>query len=788
MVAMLDRKLLRDLWHLRGQVAAMGVVVACGVAVVMATRTSYRSLLDSRAAYYTEYRFADVFAHLKRAPESLAERLAAIPGVGQLETRILVEVTLDVPGLAEPATGRLISVPDGRQPGINRVHLRRGAWPEPGRRDQVIVSEAFAIANRLEIGDAIGAVINGRWQQLRIAGVGLSPEYVYEIGGGNMFPDNRRFGVVWLSREALAPAFDMEGAFNDLSLTLSPDGNEDVVIDQLDRLLLPYGGLGAYGRSEQISARFLSDEIAQTQVSGTIIPAIFLSVAAFLLHIVLARFIGNERQQIAVLKAFGYTDWAIGWHYIKLALTALLLGAVGGIALGLWFAQRLNVLYADYYRFPSFLFRVDGTAVAIAFLVTLVAAIAGAAGAVRRSVRLTPAAAMQPDSPGQFRAGALERLGLQRLFATPARIIIRNLERRPLKAVLSALGIAFAAAILVVGTFLFDSMRYMAVVQFRHVQREDLSVVFTGPRSAGVRYELARFPGVLRVEPFRSSPVRISSGHRNRRIELLGLEPAGELRRIMGSDLVPVSIPPGGIVLTSKLAQVLQVKAGDTVSIQVLEGKRQLREVPVAALVDEMLGINGYMDQSALNRMLEEGNTLTGSLLRVDPALRPELLARLKRIPAIAGVTSREAAMAGFQDTLDESMGLVTSILITFAAALAVAMVYNTARIALAERARELASLRVLGFTRGEISLMLLGEQALLTAVGIAAGLALGYGFAAWLTSKYQWELFRIPLIVSARTYAYAAAVIVGAALFSGLLVRRRLNRLDLVAVLKTKE
>jgi len=784
----LDRKLIRDLWHLRGQMAAIGLVVACGVAIVVTTRTSYTSLLVSRAAYYGDYRFGNVFAHLRRAPETVRPRLLAIPGVTDGTTRIVREVTLGVPGLAEPATGLLVSVPERRWPVVNDVHVRRGRWMEPGRRDEVIASEAFVVANRLDVGDTLHAVINGRWERLRIVGVGLSPEFVYEVREGGLFPDNRRFGVLWMARETLGPAFDMAGTFNDVALTLAPDAVEADVIAQVDRLLARYGGMGAYGRDEQASARFLKDEIAQNRVSGTLIPAIFLGVAAFLLNVVLARLVGTEREQVAVLKAFGYTNWAVGWHYLKLALVALFTGAAVGMAVGLWLAAWVNERYADYYRFPEFLFRLDWTAVVLAVLVTVVAALAGAAGAVRRVVRLPPAAAMQPEPPAQYRAGMLERLGLNRLLAASGRIIARHLERRPLKALLSALGIAFAVAILVVGRFFVDAVVHMADVQFRHAQRENLTVVFNAPRPAAVRYELQRLPGVLRAETFRSTPVRLRNGHRSRRVAILGLERGSEMRRLIARTLEAVPLPAGGLVLTAKLAEILDVAPGDTLTVEVLEGTRPVRRVLVAGSVDEMFGLGAYMERGALSHLLQEGEVSSGAFLRVDRPAALALYDRLKRLPGVAGVASRDAALESFEATLARSIGYMTAILVGFAGALAVAMVYNAARIALSERGRELASLRVLGFTQGEVSLMLLGEQAILVAAGIGGGLAMGYGFCAWLSGLYQWELFRIPLVVSEQTLAFAVAVVLGAAVLSALLVRRRIYRLDLVAVLKTRE
>lgn len=784
----LDRKLWRDLWHLRGQALAIALVVACGVATVVTARVGYESLQASQADYYARYRFADVFAPLERAPDSLRSALAAIPGVAAVRTRVVAEVTLDVPGLAEPATGRLVSVPERRVPVLNDVHLRRGRWLEPGRRDEVIASEAFAEANGLDLGDRIGAVLNGRWQALRIVGIGLSPEYVYELQGTNFFPDNRRFGVLWMSREALGPAFEMDGAFNDLSLRLLPGAQEEEVIARVDRLLERWGGLGAYGREDQISHRFLSDEIRQNRVFGTVLPAIFLGVAAFLLHVVLSRLVATQREQIAVLKAFGYGPLRIGTHYLELALVCVALGSLLGVALGLWWAAEINRLYGQFYRFPVLSFAPSGAVVTIAVGVSALAAVGGAASAVRRVLRLPAAEAMRPEAPARFRPGWLERSGLAARLPASVRMIWRNLVRRPLRAGLTVLGLSLAVAILIVGHYFVDAIEYLGEVQFRLVQREDVTVAFHDPRPARARYELAALPGVLRAEPFRVVAARLRHGHAERRVAVFGLAPDAELRRIVGADLAALPVPPEGLVLTTKLAEILGVGPGDEIVVEVLEGSRPVRAVRVAGLADELIGLSAYMDARALHRLMREDATLSGAFLRVDAQALPRVYAELKRMPAVAGATTRLAALQGFEETLAKSLGVFTTVLVTFAAVIAAAMVYNAARIALSERGRELASLRVLGFTRAEVALLLLGEQALLTAAALPLGFWIGYRLCAALAAAYQWELFRMPLVVSDRTYGFALLVVLAAALLSSLAVRRRLDHFDLVEVLKARE
>jgi len=782
----LDRKLLRDLVHLRGQMIAVVLVVTCGVAMFVTLRSMHRYLMNTQAAYYEQYRFADLFASLKRAPLGVAARIAELPGVTAAEPRIVVDVLLDVPGLPEPATGRLVSVPRDRRPALNDLYLRRGRWI--AGRDEVMVSEAFARANGLEIGSALGAVIQGRWERLRIVGVALSPEYIYEIrGGGDVFPDNRRFGVIWMGYEPLAAAFDLQGAFNDITLKLAPGTSEPGAIERVDRLLARWGGFGAYGREDHVSHRFVSDEIKETQVTSVTIPAIFLGVTAFLLNIVMSRLVATQRDQIAVLKAFGYGDGAIGAHYLKLALGPVLTGAVAGSGLGLWLAVGLARVYARFYQFPVVRYEPEPAIVALAVAIAGGAALFGAWDAARRAMALPPAEAMRPEAPARYHAGWLERLAGRR--ATPeTRILLRNLERRPWKASLSVLGIALAGSIVVLGWYSFDAIEKMKEVQFHAVQREDITVVLREAAPAGALHALAHLPGVLRAEPFRAVAVRFRHGPRVYRSALQGVEPGGELRRIVDADFRPRAAPPEGLLLTAYLARKLGVRVGDRVTVEVLEGERPVREVPVAGVVDEMIGMSAYMELPALNRLLREGRMVSGAYLAVDPAAREGLYARLKRMPAVTGVGVREAALRGFEKTIAESFWISLSMLITFACVIAFGVIYNGARIALSERGRELASLRILGFSRAEVAAMLLGEQALLTLLALPLGAGLGFGVCALLVYRFQSDLFRLPLVVSGRTLLYAFLTVAASAVVSGLAVRRRLDRIDLVQVLKTRE
>lgn len=784
----LNTKLVRDLWHLRGQVFATALVVACGVASFVAMSSTYESLVASRDHYYSQYRFADVFAGLKRAPNSVGKQLSEIPGVSEVQTRVVAKVTLDLPDLPEPAQGRLVSVREDTQAGLNQLFLLRGRALEPGRPNEVVISGAFADANRLNPGDTLQAVLNGRLRKLEIVGVALSPEYIYEIRPGDIFPDNRRFGILWMNQRAVASVFQMEDAFNDVAMTLAPQANEQGVIESVDLVLKQYGGFGAYGRSDQMSHRFINNELGELQVFGTVIPAIFLAVTAFLLHLVLSRLVAVERDQIGLLKAFGYSSKDIGWHYLKLSVAAILGGIVIGVALGAWLGQGMNDLYGDFFHFPIVYFKLSFAIVFWSVMISIATAAIGAMSAVKSAVELPAAEAMRPEPPANFHAGFVESLGLQRALSAEARIVIRNIVRRPVKSFMSAVGISFSIALLFIGFYFYDAINMIVAVQFENVQREDVDVSFSEPRPGRAALELASLPGVSRVETYRTVPAILRSANRTRRVAIMGLSDDAELRRVVDKDLNKIALPSEGIVLGVTVADSLGVTKGDRITVEVTEGPRPVREIEVTAVVEELLGLGTYMDLRALNRLMREGDTISGAFLSVDQKHQQGLYSELKRTPGVSGVGLPKAALESFNETIAKTIGTSTVFMIGFACIIAFGVVYNGARIALAERGRELASLRVLGFTQTEIGKMLLGEQGVLTVAAIPIGFAVGFGTCFLITKVIDAEIVRLPMVLSTQTFFYSAVIVVAASVISGILVALRIRGMDLVAVLKTRE
>lgn len=783
----IDRKLLRDAWRLKSQLVAIALVMACGVGAFLMAVSASRSLEATQAAYYERAAFAHVFAQCKRAPLSVADRVREIPGVAAVEPRVVVSVNLDIPGMFEPAAGLIVSIPDREDPVLNRLHLRRGRLPQPGRPGEVVVSEAFAEAHAMQPGFTFGAVINGRLERLSAVGIALSPEFIYSLRPGSFVPDDKRYGVMWMRRDQLAPSFDLDGAFNNLAVAISPGANDSAIIDAIDHLTGPYGGESAYGRSEQVSHRYVTDELSQLRNMVKVTPPVFLAVAAMLINIVLSRLVRTQREQIALLRAFGYTQADVGRHFFALVALVGVLGAIIGIALGAVMGNLLTGLYVRFFRFPELQYQLEPWIALVAIGATTGAASLGAGWSVLRAMRLAPADAMRPEAPAIYRQSIVERLGLDRTLWPSAKMVLRHLQRHKARTAISMLGVAATVAILTLGSFINDAVDELIELEFHTAQRQDVLVTFNEPRAERALHELQAAPGVIAAEPFRVVPARIWNGPRLRREALQGLPEESGLRRIVDHRFREVHIPPEGLVISAGLAELLDAREGDELLVETLEGQRPTLRLPVHRVVETYVGAGAYIDLAALNRAMGDGPTLSGAALTVDAAASARLYRELKHTPGVATVTIKRAALESFEETLAENLLTMRLFNLAFACIIAVGVIYNTARILYAERAHELATLRVLGFYRSEIAGIFLGELAVITLVALPLGLVAGYLLCGAATVAMQTETHRIPFVVAGRTLAFAGTVVLLAATTTALFVRQDLDRLNLVEVLKAR-
>lgn len=784
----LHKKLLRDLTRHRAQAIAIALVVAIGTSIQVASAGLLASLAEARDDFYAEQRFAEVFASLVRAPERLAVTLAGIEGVKDVQVRVRLGGLLDDPRLGEPGSVMLVSWP---ATGLNGVTLAAGRAPRPGH-NELVIGSAFAAAHGLEPGDPLRLIARGQRLETRIVGIGDSPEFVYAIGPGELLPDYRRHALGWMEHAELAALAGLTGAFNDVSLSLHPAGDpaalEAAVIDELDRLLAPYGGAGAYGRDEQLSHRFIENEFDELRVHATVVPLIFLGAAAFLLHLVLTRRVRREREIIGMLKAFGFGNRTIALHYLSLGLAIYAAGALAGLAGGVWLGQMLAGLYLDFFRFPDFGFTLDPLRTLLGLAIAGAAVATGTLTGLVEAMRLPPAEAMRPPTPPLYRRRLRWPETLRRHVGVPERMILRHLARAPLRSALSVLGLAIACGLVTFSGFQQDAIGFLTSFHFERQNRADLTVTFVEPRSGRVAQELARQPGVLAVQGHRTVPVRLVHGHASYRTALEAWDSTPTLRRLLDQAGTEVPLPDGGLLLSLQLGDMLGLAVGDTLRVELLEGRRQSFSLPVVGLLEDFVGVGAYLPLDLLHRQLDEQDALSGAWLAVAAGQREQLVEDLSRFPGVAAVTVNARRSEAFNETFGRSLLIVAAVFLAVAGTLAFAMIFNAARTLFDERRRELATLRVIGLTRGETGYLLAAELLLLALLALPIGLLLGYLLADLLATAMRSELFRLPVILERESYARGAILLLAATAVSVGWSLRDLWKLDVKEALSARD
>ncbi len=762
--------------------------MACGVATIILAVGAYRSLEDTRTAFYERSRFGNVFATAVHAPKHLKERIDQLPGVAASELRIVKSVLVDVEGMKEPASGIAVSIPDFQDATVNRLYLRKGRLPSPERTNEVAVVEEFAKAHDFEIGDRFATIMNGSRRTVHIVGIVLSPEFIYATGPGDMVSDQRRFGVFFMPERMLAGVFDMTNSFNDLSVSLLRGTSERTIIETLDQMLKPYGGTGAYDRSDQVSHAFLEAELDQLQAMAAVIPPIFLFVSAFLVNMILSRLVALEREQIGLLKALGYGNYAIGGHYAKLVVLISVAGLLIGSFAGLWLGQGLTRLYASFFSFPFLIFRQSVDLYVLAGGVTVTAALLGAIKAIWSIVTLAPAVAMRPPAPETYRSLLGDFMKRISFLSQLTVMALRQLARRPVRAMLTTFGTSLSVAILVTALFSYDSIDYMIDIVFFQAERQDASINFSANAATDALIRVKALPGVLVAEPFRATQVRLRNGHRELKMALMGLPRETRLSRVLDTDLKPVRIPEAGLLLSERVAAKLDIRPGELIDVELTRKDGRIETAVVTGVVQSYVGLTAYGEINFIDRLLRDGHQISGVNITIDSNRLNDLYAAVKQMPFIASIALLDNSRNRFRETIEQNITTMTSVYVILAVIITFGVIYNSARIQLSERARELASLRVFGFTKAEVSWVLMVELGIIVILAQPLGWSLGYGFAWSVVRGFESDLFRIPFVIDASTFAWASIVVLTAASASALIVRRRVNRLDLIRVLKTRE
>jgi len=767
--------------------AAIALLVACGVSVAVMAFSTQKALVTAQREYYARTRFGDVFAAATRAPLALADDLSRIDGVVAVDARAVKVGLMEVPGLLRPATVRLIAMPNDDRRALNRTVLIAGRLPDPARVDEAVALKTFLDAAHISLGDRLSLVLNGHRLTFTIVGSALSPEYVYVPSFGPM-PDDAHSGVLWAPRDAVEKPAGLGGAFSAVSLALAPGASQAKAIAAVDRLIAPYGGTPAYARADHISHKFQQERIDRMSVMATVIPPVFLIVAAALVHLVLGRLVQSEREQIGLLKAFGYSDLSAATIYLKMAGLVGISGVLAGGAVGGWLGQTIIAVLAQYMRFPHLAARFSWTAFGISGALSVAAAVAGSLLAVRRAVRLSPAVAMQPPTPTAFREGLLEHIGVMRTLDQPSRMIARNIERFPLRTASTVAGLSVSVSLLVGSQFLFSAIDTVVDQAYFRARRWTDEVSFADTRDIHAIAEMARQPAVVRAEPFRHVSGYLRAHGRTTRIVVFGLEEDADLERPLDPRGDRIPFKGRSLVLSQALAGRLGAQPGDVVELEVTDGRRPRTLLPVSAIDQDYAGLTAHMTRAALNRLMGDGDLASGADLVIATDQREVFYRAIARMPQIVSAGSRDDTVATFRSAIAAAMTTEMAFFLGFAAAIAFGIAYNISRIALTDRARDLATLRVLGFSPVECAYILSGELALLALVATPIGVIGGFALAHALVAAFTRQDFYLPFVINPAGLGLAFTTYMTAVALAAGLVAQRIWRFDLVAVLKTRE
>lgn len=790
-MSVLTKKILRTIRRNVGQTLAVSAVIMCGTATLIAFTTAHRNLLLSKETYYAANQFADFEIMLERAPDTVLFKLEELDGVREVRGRIVDEAKLDLGAGHEARTGRIVSMPRLRGPVLNNVHVSEGRYFDPSATNEVIVSSAFAEANDLLLGETIHATIDGRRHALRVVGFGQSPEYIYIIRSiQDMIPSPERFGILWVPEDFAEGALDMQTASNNIVGTVDDPAELDRILDQAETVLQPYGLFAKIKAEDQVSNRFISDEISGLEATTRVIPPVFLGIASLVIAILMNRMVRNERSQIGLLKAYGYSNFAVAFHYIQYAAILGVIGSIAGGLLGQWAADQMMGMYGQFYEFPELHNRfylnvfLRGSAIAVFF------AVAGSWLAARRASGILPAESMRPEAPKSARRSWLERSPrIWNSLSFTSKMIARNVSRHPFRAGLNAFAVMISCGLLIIGFFMLDGMDYLMRFQFEISQRQDARVNFIIERGEGALREVARYEHVRAAEPQLQYPFEMRNGWYQKDVVIIGLPQGGRLQRLIDSDENEVAIPESGLVLSERLAFDLGAEVGDFITIKPLYGKVEVeKSVPVRKIVQQYFGASAYMSLDALSDVLDEEMAINAVLVRMDGGTERTLNEQVRDVPGVATVEIRKDAHENLKETLGQQMAVSSVTTILFAGIIAFSVIYNVTSVSLAERERELASLRILGFSQQEVGRILYRENFMAGAVGLALGVPFGMIACRGLIEAFNTELYRLPYYIELSTIYVAIGLTVLFIVFANLAVRRKLIRLDLVEVLKSRE
>ncbi len=786
----LNKKIWRDMKLHPGQFFSVALIVVCATALFIGMYSLLLNLQYSKQLFYREYRFADVFARLERAPETALRRAADIDGVLDVRGRIVEDVPLEVEGNPNAVVGRIISMPEQGGDIINNIHIVRGSYFPLTHEREAVVNQRFIEENNLEVGDTFEATLDGARETLTIVGTAYSPEYVYLLRSAEQFlPDDRNFGLVFVQQRFAERAFDMTGAFNDLSAVLSPDADPEEVADRIEKRLDRYGVHVCYTREDQVSHYILREELKSIRGMALTIPLAFLIIAALILHILLARITEQQRAQIGTLIATGYSKKAVAAHYLSYGVILSVTGTLIGTFLGFFITGWMLRQFAEFYRFPDLVNRFYPHLSLLSVLLVAGACLAGVSYTVIKVVNIQPALAMKPKPPPSAHRIFIERIGwLWSRLGLVSRTTIRTCLRAKTRSILSLLGVVVSVMLLMVGMWAGTWMDMMIHFQFGEVDNSDLSVEFRRENALRAVTELSKLPGVVRAEGILNVGFELRTDWKTENLSIMGLAPGSRLHNIFDDKGRKIPVPREGVILPDFLMDKFGVTVGDTVELEAFVKDKPVNTVRVVGRSKEYFGLTGYADRRYLAGLLREGDMVNGARLTVADQYKQGIIETLKDRPEVISAVSSERLVQSFDEMLSEWVVMMSGLLILMAAIISFSVIYSTSAINISEREREIASLLAIGWTPEEASDMVTADIIPMGILGLAVGMPLSRLIPRWISYAFDSEVFRVPTEIGTYSYVQVGALLFIFVLIARLICLRKAAGTNILKALGTRE
>ncbi len=779
---------LRDIKSNKGQYIAVILVVVIGIAMYNATLMSYENLSNSVEYYYEEYNLPHLFVRLNKSSESVVRVAEGVDGVTSARGRLVLDVPMEVPDYEGRVQARVVSVPPSNNDALNKLYLEDGRYVSGSYRDTVLVEKMFMEFHGLEIGSTIYPIVDGKRIELEVGGKAVSPEHIYVIPSAQaMMPDNERFTILFLEHGFMQQLFGYDGMVNEVIVEIKDEDRVEEIKKELEDRLKHYGLISVTERDEEVSYVMMENELNGLESMGSAYPVIFLTIGSIVIYMLLLRLVDNQRLQIGVLMALGFTKRAILFHYLGYALFVGFVGSALGSLAGIKLGGALTRYYLVFFNVPVLQIKTYVSVIIIGILMSVVFCGIAGLNAAKRVLKIAPAEAMRPVAPIEGKKWWGERiLPFIGSMKISWRLTFRNMWRNKKRTIFTVSAISMTVGLMISILMMLDSVDYLFEMAFGDALSYDYKVAFTTDVHQDIVNDLSEFEEITYVEPIAEYPFRLKNGWREKNTMIMGIERNSRVYHLSGLNGGRIDVPREGILLTEGLAESLGVKRGDMLTIEALNKPGIERQVTVKGLVEEYMGGSGFMELDVLNGVLQEGSTINNALIN----LRYNSGNFVRDIEGMAYVQSvREPDDMVKQ--YNEYMGLMYAyigVIITLSCIMGFAIIYNTTTISIMERKRELASLRIMGFTNKKVSELIFNENTAVSVMGLIVGMPLGRFMGVQMLNYVPEDMMSLPLVIFPKTYVLAAVTVALFVILAQMANMRRISRMDLVEVMKSRE